>query len=80
VALERTLVEARAGTSEVEVWNNRDTFSGGYKRNQKRERAATAKEYLALRAATNEKHETNALIETLTQKSLIQVQPYAKNL
>src|SRR6202795_1395767 len=40
--------------SEVEVWNNRDTSSGGYKRNNKGERAATAKGYLAMRAATRE--------------------------
>jgi hypothetical protein len=39
--------------SEVEVWNNRDTSSGGYKRNHKGERAATAKGYLAIRAAAD---------------------------
>jgi hypothetical protein len=37
--------------SEVEVWNNRDTSSGGYKRNHERERAATAKGDIAMRAA-----------------------------
>jgi hypothetical protein len=40
--------------SEVEVWNNRDTSSGGYKSNDERERAATAKAYLAMRSATRE--------------------------
>jgi hypothetical protein len=41
--------------SEVEVWNNRDTSSGGYMRNDEGERAATAKGYFAMRAATREK-------------------------
>ena len=37
------------------MWNNRDTSSGGYQRNDKGERAATAKGYLAMRAATRER-------------------------
>ena len=41
--------------SEVEVWNNRDTSSGGYYRNHEAERAATAEGYLAMRAATRER-------------------------
>jgi hypothetical protein len=41
--------------SEVEVWNNRDTSSGGFERNDEEERAATAKGYLAMRAATRER-------------------------
>jgi hypothetical protein len=43
--------------SKVEVWNNRDTSSGGYKQNHKGERAATAKGHLAMRAATREKND-----------------------
>src|ERR1700685_1859863 len=38
--------------SEVEVWNNRDTASGGHYRNDQGERAATAQGYLAMKAAT----------------------------
>jgi hypothetical protein len=34
---------------EVEVWNNRDTSSGGHHRNDQGERAATAQGYLAIR-------------------------------
>src|SRR5664280_661812 len=41
--------------SEVEVWTNRDTSSGGFERNDEEERAATAKGHLAMRAATREK-------------------------
>jgi hypothetical protein len=41
--------------SEIAVWNNRDTSSGGYNRNHERERAATAKGHLAMRAATRER-------------------------
>ena len=37
--------------SEVEVWNNRDTSSGGYQRNDEGERAATGKEHGRLRAS-----------------------------
>jgi YCII-related domain-containing protein len=41
--------------SEVAVWNNRDTSSGGFERNDQGERAATAKGHLAMRAATRER-------------------------
>jgi hypothetical protein len=41
--------------SEVEVWNDRDTSSGGFERNDEEERAATAKGYLAMRAAARER-------------------------
>src|SRR5580698_6441747 len=41
--------------SEVELWNNRDTSCGGYKRNDQEERTATAKGYLAMRPATRKK-------------------------
>ncbi len=37
------------------MWANRDTSSGGFERNDEGERAATAKGYLAMRAATREK-------------------------
>ena len=41
--------------SEVEVWTNRDTSSGGFERNDEGERAATAKGHLAIRPATRER-------------------------
>jgi hypothetical protein len=37
------------------VWDDRDTSSGGYNRNDQGERAATAKGLLAMKAATTEK-------------------------
>jgi len=52
---------------KVELWNHRDTPSGGYQRNDVGERAATAKGYLAMRAATWESPEGKKGTESVSE-------------